>query len=1399
MSGLVRTFAVFWLLGLALPAQDGDRDQAARLMASGLALASEKTPGALHRAAADYLQAAALWRKLGEPARQFEALNNAAWAHYPLRELAEMSALLEQARVPARASADATLEGNLLVGFSVLHNEQGEFPKAIEELGQARDIYRQLRDQSTERQVTSFQANAYRMQGIAQEKAGDLRAAIASHQRAAALFGEAGESKRSGHSLVHLGQLSQQAGTPEAWEHAAAWFTEAIPLFKAAMDRVGEASAWWGLGSVTDSLGQIQRSRDAFLAALPLLDDLKDAHAEGLILKGLAMAEDKLKHLPEAIGYYQRALPLLTAAHDAPNQFVAGMKLGAAREALGRKAEALEAYRAVVLACQAAGDASGEATAQSRIAMFHMAARNWQAALDAMGAEQKLHAALGDKAGEALTWNSIATVYAERGEYKRQLEAALRAVALYEGVVAREQQAAALTSVADSYSGLHNGREALDYLRRAMAIGGDDPVTKASILDKMGEVHYERSELDEALELENQALDITLTLGKPSFTNKVWTDLGLTYQARGEKAKAKEIFERTLANAGDIQQQYSSLHNLAGLYQDFGDNRQAEKLYDQSLALAERDGERAQVAMTLSALGMVYHSLGREEESLKALGRARVEQRALGNRNGESIALNNLALVYADTGQPQQALEAQQQSLSLMRALEDEAGVASQLGNLGTIHQGLGDYAGAESYFVQALETRTKFKDEHGQAMTHNSRGVLDLNRGNPRGALHEFQEALPVLKKQGDRTAEAIVLSNMAYAYADTRDLPRAAANLEEALAIARETHNANNEALVLHGLGSVYEISGDLDRALDSVRQARVLWRELRNASAEAKSDSLLAKIERKQGNTDAALADADESIRLLESQRGGLGSEDLRAYYLATVGSPYRVKINLLMEKHRQSPSMGYDSRAFETSERARARSLIDLLAESHAGIRQGIDPDLLAQERAVERSLSSKASRMRLLSPEGPDFKQLQVEIEDLTAEGERVEARIRARSPAYAALTQPQPLSLRQIQRQVLDADAALLEYSLGEERSYLFFVTRSSLLAYELPARSVLVDAVDAFNQEIAYFNKDRTSLHTAAAALSHVLLDPVSSRLRGRRLVIVGDGELCGISFAALPEPSTGNPLIVGHEIVTQPSASAIAALKRQTRGRKPPPKEVAVIADPVFEVGDERLHGVASGAVRTEDSDATAAVLRAAVGSGTRGGDALARLPHTREEADAILALASPAKSLALRGFGANKAAILDGRLSAYRIVHFATHGLLDDTHPQLSGLVLSLYDNQGRHVDGFLRLNEIFAMKLSADLVVLSACESGQGLLVGGEGLLGLTRGFFFAGAASVVVSLWKVDDAATGKLMSRFYKELLSTPRQRPAAALRAAQRWMIMQPQWQDPYNWAAFTLQGEWK
>jgi CHAT domain-containing protein len=247
-----------------------------------------------------------------------------------------------------------------------------------------------------------------------------------------------------------------------------------------------------------------------------------------------------------------------------------------------------------------------------------------------------------------------------------------------------------------------------------------------------------------------------------------------------------------------------------------------------------------------------------------------------------------------------------------------------------------------------------------------------------------------------------------------------------------------------------------------------------------------------------------------------------------------------------------------------------------------------------------------------------------------------------------------------------------------------------------------------------------------------------------------------------------------------------------------------VAVIADPVFEDADERIKNrdgnlAASNNEEFTPSGAEQDVFRSALEVGATGErQRLQRLIFSRREADVITALAGAEASFKALDFAANRATAISSDLSQYRIIHFATHGLLNSQHPELSGIVLSLFDEKGGPQDGFLRLHDIYNLRLASDLVVLSACKTGLGKEIKGEGLVGLTRGFLYAGAPRVVASLWKVDDRATAELMKLFYQRMLRDGL-RPAAALRRAQIDMWKQPRWAAPYYWAGFTLQGEWR
>jgi CHAT domain-containing protein len=545
------------------------------------------------------------------------------------------------------------------------------------------------------------------------------------------------------------------------------------------------------------------------------------------------------------------------------------------------------------------------------------------------------------------------------------------------------------------------------------------------------------------------------------------------------------------------------------------------------------------------------------------------------------------------------------------------------------------------------------------------------------------------------------------------------------------------------------------------------------------------------------------------------------------VASIQRYYELYIDLLMDGSPAPVGNGTDAQAFKVSERSLARSLLDNLAEAEVDIRQGIDPDLLGRERALKRRIDDRSERWDRAAADSrlaAEAAVLAEEVQGLSAEYDQLQAEIRSRSPRYAALTQPRPLSLDDVQQQILDEDTLLLEYSLGEERSFLWAVEKNRHASYELAGgdrieklSNDLYDMLTArtpraeetvreYRQRVA---KADTGYWEVAAKASDMLLGQVADRLDDKRIVIVSDGALQYLPFGSLPVPGRSGepvPMIAEHEIVNLPSASVLSLLRNESRGKREHTGSVAVLADPVFEVYDPRLKVESAGA---DSAASKASAVEFDLSGGTERGAAMAhsvrgtrrffpRLESTRREADAIIDLAPEGTVFHALDFEASRETVISADLGQYKILHFATHGVVDNQHPRRSGIVLSLFDERGQSQDGFLRLNDIYNLDLGSELVVLSACDTALGKPVDGEGLIGLVRGFMYAGVPRIVASLWKVDDEATSELMIRFYRQMLRENR-RPAAALREAQVSMWREEEWRQPYFWAAFVLQGDWR
>jgi CHAT domain-containing protein len=903
----------------------------------------------------------------------------------------------------------------------------------------------------------------------------------------------------------------------------------------------------------------------------------------------------------------------------------------------------------------------------------------------------------------------------------------------------------------------------------------------------------------QALETCRQALPILESIGRTDLQARALSLLGLAQRSLGKDAEALALFERALAlqrARGDRSGEAGALNNICLIRHSKGELQEALSCYERVLGIFRETGEAAGQAVVLTNLGGVYELLGEPRKALDDHGRALDLRVSLGDRRGEAQTLNNLGVTFGAIGEQGEALSRLDRALAIFRELGDREWQARTLHNLGSAYARLGEWQRARASFEQALALRRAVGDRRGEAVTLNFLGFIQLRLGETAAALDLYRQALDLGRAVGDRRGEANTLSLMGQARMSegaVGDLDPALESLGKATVILRDLGDRLALAVALQRTGEIYQRRGDLARASQLFGEALGLRRAITDRNGEAETLTALARVEAASGHLPEARAHVEQALALIESLRTLVVNPDLRASFLGSNRQAYEVEIDLLMQLARRDPGgpAGTAAReALERSEYARARALLDLLREARADIRQGSDPALRDRERDLTERLNAKAQlQIERLSGAGAGEARAagESEMQALLTELDAVRAEIRSRSPRYAALTQPSPLRVSEIQA-LLGPDTLLLEYSLGEERSFLWAVDAGSVTSFSLPPRAEIETASRRVWERMRTLDAGTAKEgDQEAAALSRMLLGPVAGLLAGRRLAIVADGALQYLPWGALPEPAGTDLLIDGHEIVSLPSASVLATQRRDLGGRAPAPRVLAVLADPVFDAGDPRV-------TRAGQPAAPSAQKERGLGSFP----AFPRLPSTRQEAERIASLVPADQELVALDFRAGREAVVRGELAPYRIVHFATHGVIDARTPEVSGLVLSLVGEDGKPREGFLSLADIYNLELGADLVVLSGCETALGREIRGEGLVGLTQGFLYAGAARVVASLWRVQDRATAELMGRFYRSMLQDGKP-PAAALREAQLAIRHERRWRDPYYWAAFVLQGDWR
>jgi CHAT domain-containing protein/tetratricopeptide (TPR) repeat protein len=859
---------------------------------------------------------------------------------------------------------------------------------------------------------------------------------------------------------------------------------------------------------------------------------------------------------------------------------------------------------------------------------------------------------------------------------------------------------------------------------------------------------------------------------------------------------------------------------------------EAAAKYERALRLWQGLGDLRPQAWALHSLGRLYFENGRSGDSLAVFLRYLAVSRALHAFFDEAVALNGMGRAFDQLGDFDQARTSYAKALAIWRSHQEFAAEVTTSINLGILFQNHSKPWEALNCFRGARDLAQKAKIPKSEINALNGMGWVYASAGDWQRARDAREQALGLVNQIDDKQLKIITLRQLGDAHLAAAEPEQALLYLRRALGLLDDPEAASDRALILNSMGLCLQREGEYEQAQDAFRKALAVFEQQSNMTAatdarinlgrtyvrlhqpeqaltqyalaleqarrgrdrtlEGVARFGMAMAERDRGNLILALSHGEAALQIVESLRAEALRPDLQRSYLAWHETYFDLLVDTLMARHRQQPGSGFARKAFERSEQARGRQLLDALAAQHevqAG-RAAAGPSLQARRDRLtaEISVQDRARKQPGVSP--ADAAAAQRKLIDLLDQLNELDAEARRGAPGFAGRAAAAPGLDSQI-ASLLDPRTILLEYYLQEPQSFLWVISSAGRIqSYELPGRSEIEARVRSLVGLLSGTDRrcwtlpdgGREAAERESVELSRILLGQVGAILDGQRLAVAASGALQYLPFAALPDPrSRESPLVLRHEIVYIPSLAVLAALRERAAARQPPTGLLAIIADPVFGLSDPRLHGTAAWKPKQAPGE-------------------LSRLSQSRAEANAILALVPDARVLLKTGFEANPELVTSGALAAYRILHFATHGTDQADQPEMSAIVLSSFDRLGNPRDGYLRAKDVAGLEIGADLVVLSACSTALGPEIDREGMFGLAQGFLAAGARQVLVSLWNVGDVSTAELMQRFYRHLFDQRQPLSASeALRLAQQEMSRQPRWRTPDHWAGFVLQGDWR
>lgn len=886
----------------------------------------------------------------------------------------------------------------------------------------------------------------------------------------------------------------------------------------------------------------------------------------------------------------------------------------------------------------------------------------------------------------------------------------------------------------------------------------------------------QKGQYNEAIRISELAIRVAETMDDRIRLATALCDLGAIYARRNPSREAFPYLEKSLTlfeEAGEKKGQARVMLAIAVAYNTERRFELGVEYYEKSLAISREMGEQELTARALNGLGLAHSSLGRYELGLEFYQQARALSEEINDKDTLNIALNNIATYYTARARYSEALDYLHKSLKLLEELgpeSDRRSLAYKLQNIGLIYRRQGRHDQALAYARRSLEIFLSIDDKFGIANLRNNIGVIYKAQGLYDEGLEWFQEALQGFQAIRAMPGVARSLNNIGDTYRLQGRYDDALATLQKSLQIREQIRDLGGVSLSLNNLGRLYQDQGKYSEMLEVSRRAARHAEELNSWEELWEAQERVGRALFALGQPEEARRSFLDSISTVEAMRRQVaGGEQQQQSFLENRLSPWLGMVDLLVsqEKYRE---------ALTFAERSKARVLLDALSGDRVKLRQSWTKE---EQEADERkrlelvSLNSQlTSELRREKPDEAQVAKLRASVTRARLDYEDFETRLYVTHPELRLQRGEAPIIKADEIDSLLRTEAsALLEYVVGEDKTYLFVVTKGKSQAdvrvYTLPVkRDELAQLIESFRRQLSARD---LGFRAPAAKLYDLLIKPAAAQLRGRTsLIIAPDNTLWDLPFQAL-RSERSRFLIEEAAIGYTPSLTVLREMTKRQRNRNSDPASLLALGNPA--VGNETIKRVA---VNLRDGK-------------------LEPLPEAEEEVKALRKLYGASRSTVYVGADAREDRV-KREAGRARILHFATHGILNNAAPMYSHLALA---EGGEGEDGLLEAWELMQLDLQADLVVLSACETARGRFGAGEGMIGLSWAMFIAGVPSLVVSQWKVESAGTRDLMVNFHHGLVSKPQLTKAEALREAALKLMKNPETSHPFYWAGFVLVGD--